>query len=177
MPGPNAESESASSAYRDLFGYLNFSDGAPNARSRACWNQIFREIPKPWTLEGLAQHLLEQLDSVQSEDSGALAESSKARTALQFAFRKVFPHYLTHHADLFFHLNQEVLCQPFFIALMMEATLAALANPQLKSETEQTQAAVAAISNYVGYRPVAVLENCHDFAGSNHAGATRRVRP
>lgn len=159
MPGPNAESESASTAYRDLFGYLNFSDGAPNARSRACWNQIFREIPKPWTLEGLAQHLLEQLDSVQSEDSGALAESSKARTALQFAFRKVFPHYLTHHADLLFHLNQEVLCQPFFIALMMEATLAALADPQLKSEAEQTQAAVAAISNYVGYRPVAVLEN------------------
>ena len=159
MSGSHAESSSASLPYRDLFGYLNFSDGAPNPRSRACWNEIFQQLTQPRSVATLRQHLDQQLTELQSTAGATFAQMDQAKAALQLAFDRVTPDYLEYHKDLLFHVEPNVLCQPFFIALLMESTLAALSDSSLTNDDQRSLSAVRRISTYVGYRPVAVLEN------------------
>lgn len=159
MSGSTAESESASSPYRDLFGYLNFSDGAANPRFRACWNEVFRNLPQPPSITTLRQHLNQKLTELQSTTDGVFSQTTQAEAALACAFDHVLPAYLIHHKDLLFHLDAEILCQPFFIAMVTEATLAALSDRSLSTDEDRAAFAVRQISTYVGYRPVAVLEN------------------
>ena len=159
MSASNAGSSSASLPYRDLFGYLNFSDGAPNPRFRACWNEIFQQLPEPRTVETLRQHLDQQLAGLQATADGAFAQMDQAQTALNLAFDRVVPEYLDFHKDLLFHVETQALCQPFFIALLLESTLAALSDRELSNDDQRAASAIRRVSTYVGYRPVAVLEN------------------
>ena len=94
MSGSHAESSSASLPYRDLFGYLNFSDGAPNPRSRACWNEIFQQLTQPRSVATLRQHLDQQLTELQSTAGATFAQMDQAKAALGLAFDRVIPDYL-----------------------------------------------------------------------------------
>src|SRR5207244_12815940 len=76
-----------------------------------------------------------------------------------------------HHADLLAHLTEADLWQPFFLARAFEAVLR-----QRGPWTEReriVQSALKQLNDYVGHRPIAVLESRPESEPYDH----ERVRP
>ncbi len=71
----------------------------------------------------------------------------------------VLPAYQAHHVDLLGHLSPIDFFAPFLLARMFEATLAARAEAGESNKDHIVQSALRRLNHFVGYRPVAVLEN------------------
>jgi hypothetical protein len=91
-----------------------------------------------------------------SADNPAFQKSSQANEVLQLVWRHLLPSYLDFHRDLLFHQEPEALFNGFFIGRAMEAVL------QQGSPWDEVDriipAAIQRLNDYVGFRPVAVLE-------------------
>lgn len=159
MSRPPADEASLSQLYRDLLGYLNYSDGSPGARFRAGLNNLFALEILPEDPAGICTHLLEQLQQLHDSGESAFSQTQQAERAIQWALRDVWPAYFDYHADLLFHVDELDLCQPFFLARLFEAVLAAGAESSWSTAEQVIPGALQRLNDYVGYRPVAVLEN------------------
>ncbi|APZ96172.1 hypothetical protein [Fuerstiella marisgermanici] len=153
------DNESREQCFRDLLGYLNFSDGTPGNRFRVCLNQILTTSDLPELPQDLKVELLQQLKTLAEAGESAFQEVAQAERAIVSAIDVVIPAYRQHHADLLFHLQPDDFRQPFFLALVFEATLAASHETGWDDSAALAQAALKRLNNYVGYRPVAILEN------------------
>lgn len=147
-----------SQCYRDLLGYLNFSDGTPAARFRACLNQLFSAQDGRFELSGLRDDLLQKLRELAAAGETAFQSIEQAEQAITAVFDWVLPAYAEHHRDLLFALSDDQLAQPFFVAHVFEATLST-ASELGWDQTPLVAGVLGRLNNYVGYRPVAVLEN------------------
>src|SRR5262249_45196950 len=79
--------------------------------------------------------------------------------------------YRQHHRDLLCHLSDKALLQPFFLARVAEAVLAQ-GGPW--HETDRVvRGTVRQLNDFIGHRPVAVLENRQKSEPYEH----ERVRP
>lgn len=146
--------------FRDLLGYLNFSDGKPAPRFRQCLNLLFAMPGFPRNTAEIQTVLHAELKSLAASGEAAFRETEQAEQAVVTALEVVLPAYVQHHSDLLFHLSSEDFCQPFFLAYVFEATLAAAgAGFGPKSSAALVQDALKRLNTYVGYRPVAILEN------------------
>lgn len=144
---------------RDLLGYLNFSHGAPNSRFRGCLNSLFAQAAQPLTPEVLRDFLLEKLRVMSGTGESAFADVSQAAAAVEWTIDQVLPAYRMHHADLLGHLSDEEFFTPFLLARMFEGVLEA-GEPWSADQRERiVGVALSALNSFVGYRPVAVLEN------------------
>src|SRR5262245_5071623 len=109
-----------------LLGYLNFSDGRPDARFQRALNDSCALLggagdPTPWvTLRSWLRH---ESDKLQSSGSAAFRDVSQATAVIGLAFDKVLRAYREHHADLLAHQPDAVLFAPFFLARACEAVL------------------------------------------------------
>lgn len=159
MPRPEPDADSRTQRLRDLLGYLNFSDGSPGPRFRTCLNELFSELDTPWQFDGIRTILLSELKAVATSGEAAFQQTDQAERAIQLALDVVLPAYLKFHEDLLFHLTADVICQPFFLARIFEATLAAASQTGWDDTEKLTDEALKQINSYVGYRPVAILEN------------------
>lgn len=157
-----------SQSYRDLLGYLNFSDGTPVPGFRRCLNALFAAADDPLSHEALQADLLAQLQALSASGESAFQNAAQAENAIRTVFEKVIPAYCQHHRDLLFHQRPEDLSQPFFLACVFEATLAAAASMGWGREEEVVTDAVRRLNNYVGYRPVAILENDREMQVYDH---------
>ena len=145
---------SAGDAARELIGYLNFASGRRDP-------QLFLNVDRLWQeTDGHRAESLRQLLEMSMNDlagtSAAFNDLQQARRVVATAFDQVLPAYVQHQADLLAHLPRDVFHEPFFLARILEATL------QAGDETggEGTvPAAVDLLNDFLGYRPVAVLEN------------------
>jgi len=139
-----------------ILGYLNFSRGLPDTgvqRALNCWWE-FLERPGPWC--ELRDRLLEHLQVLRS-NSAAFADSEQAEVVIRLVFDECLPAYQNHHADLLVHLSDEDFRQPFFLARVCEAVLSQ-GDPW--SETQRiVGGALEQLNDYLGHRPLAVLEN------------------
>src|SRR5262245_28703457 len=141
-----------------LLGYLNFSDGKPDPRWQKSLHDAFvyfldTGVDQPW--EALRQWLVVSLDRLQAAGSPAFRDVSHARGALDLLAR-VLPAYRTPHADLLAHQTAADLFKPFFLARVFEAILSVGVHRQ---EDEQVVGNILArLNDYVGYRPLALLE-------------------
>ena len=160
MSVPSENAADPGECIRDLLGYLNFSDGAPGSRFRQCMNLQFGS--QPYSTNEIRYTLLTQLGQLQQAGATAFTETTQASTVIRAAFDEVLPAYLSHHADLLFHVIDDYcpdepgpFAQPLFLAHILEATLAARAS----QEAGYVERALLRLNTYVGYRPVAVLEN------------------
>ena len=79
----------------------------------------------------------------------------QAEAALTLAGR-VLPAYRAHHADLLAHLDNRDLFTPFFLVRVFEAVLAQ--GVAAEDEGEAVAAVVHRLNDFVGHRPIAVLE-------------------
>ena len=90
---------------------------------------------------------------------------------MPLVFDQVIPAYRKFHADLLFQLEDAVFHQPFFLARVFEAVL------NQRGPWEETKrivdGAIKQLNDYVGHRPVAVLENMRQGEMYSH----ERIRP
>ena len=144
---------------RDLLGYLNFSDGTPSARFRICMNELFvsgRAGGSPLDLQGLLEGSLSVL---QKSGAGAFAVTEQALLIIGRTLSEVLPSYRQFHADLLAHCSDVDFFSPLLLARMFETTLAVRAERPALSSGDAVQEVVRRLNQFVGYRPVAVLEN------------------
>src|SRR5262249_41379808 len=109
---------------------------------------------QPW--QALHDALVERLDALHAEGGSAFRDVEQARAVLDLAFQKVLPAYREFHGDLLTHCSDADLFQPFFLARVCEAVLT-----QRGAWTEESRivrGALRQLNDYVGHRPVAMLE-------------------
>jgi hypothetical protein len=142
-----------------LLGYLNFSDGRPDAKFERALDEVFAAIvetgqPRPWA--ALGQWLDAQ--AVKLGDSGAAAfrDVTQARAVIGLAFGPALVAYREHHRDLLAHQTDESLFNSFFLARVCEAVLAQ--GGPWDERDRIVAGALHKLNDYVGHRPIAVLE-------------------
>lgn len=145
---------SAIDAARDLLGYLNFSSGAHDAAFYRNVDCVLADRDPSAGRNGIREFLQDYLEQFRGS-SAAFQDVSQAEHVLSSAFDDVFPAYLKHQSDLLAHLPEDILEEPFFVAKVLEATL------RNRTAKEPVNAAVADLNDFLGYRPIPVLENGH----------------
>jgi hypothetical protein len=157
-----------------ILGYLNFSQGRPDPRWQKQLNDAYafvagRGAAQPWQV--LHDWLRERLASLQAGGAAAFRDAGQATAVLALVFERLLPAYHRHHADLLAHRTDRDLFQPFFLARAAEAVLAQ-GGPW--DEDERIVAgALGQLNDFVGYRPVAILET----RPRGEPYAHERVRP
>ncbi len=147
---------------REVLGYLNFSSGASDGAFLKAINGLFaiEEGNPPATptdgagasvdrvLAGL-EYRLEQFRS----EGAAFADAEQALGVLRLTgqFREAYDRF---HADLLWGRDAQELWRPFFLGRVFEALLAQGA----PWEEATLNAARDRLDDYIGYRPIAVLE-------------------
>lgn len=144
-------------AMRDVLGYLNFSSGSPEPHFLSNISRIWASLPeKGHRREMLQSALLSSLEGL-SANEAAFRDSRQARSVIEIGLGRLFEAYRSFHSDLFFHLNDSDFDHPFFYAVLLEAALCQ------GGEWDDVELIVGGalqhLNDFVGYRPVAVLEN------------------
>lgn len=144
-------------AVAEVLGYLNFSNGKPDARFQRHLNHLGNELaPVADGSIPARKLLLDGLEKLQLT-SPAFSNSRQARGVLEAVFDTVIPAYVRHHGDLLFHVPVATIYQGFFVARVFEAALAA-GGPWDERERIATTC-LDRLNDFLGHRPVAVLEN------------------
>lgn len=161
-------------ALQEILGYLNFSSGASDTaflrRLNELWQAMDTATVPAEQLRTTAQQLLSQKLNELSATNPAFRDAQQARGALPLIFDLVPAAYREHHRDLLFHQTDASLFGPFFLGRVAEAVLSA-GGPW--NETDRIVVdALSRLNDFVGYRPVPVLEN-HKHEPYPH----ERVRP
>jgi hypothetical protein len=143
-------------ALKDILGYLNFSSGAADAR----FQQNLDRLHRLFALEDgvpLVRRLLGQRLENLASSAAAFQNSEQARSVLSLVFDRVIPAYRQHHADLLFHLKAEDFYRPFWVARVAETVLSQ--GPPWSSSERIVPGALRQLNDFLGHRPVAVLES------------------
>ncbi|TWU27081.1 hypothetical protein Pla52o_09400 [Novipirellula galeiformis] len=151
---------------RRLAGYLNFSSGTSDPATFAAWNQVYQQAsagdplsgPPAWLV--LKDWMNETLDSLQASQS-AFRDTSQAKRVVKILWSDLLPAYVDYHRDLLFHQQPELLFNGFFMGRAADVILAIAFGKQDSplSDDAIVEMAIEQLNDYVGYRPVPVLEN------------------
>jgi hypothetical protein len=157
-----------------LLGYLNFSQGRPDPRWQKQLNDAHafvagRDAEAPWQV--LHDWLRERVEALPASGAAAFRDVTQARAVLSLVFERLLPAYREHHADLLAHRGDRDLFQPFFLARACEAVLAQ--GGPWDADGRIVAGALNQLNDFVGYRPVAVLETRPRGEPYDH----ERVRP
>jgi hypothetical protein len=146
---------------RQVLGFLNFSSGKIDLKTLSALNRLYALAVPTTPFEGLPawlqiqQWLQDELVRL-SESNPGFADSEQATATLELVWLNFLPAYLDFHRDLLFHQEPEAIFNGFFLGCAMEAVILQ-AGPW--SETDRiVPAAIAQLNDFVGHRPVAVLE-------------------
>eukprot|EP00913_Durusdinium_trenchii_P035305 g33035.t1 len=152
----NSSAYLSSEAVREILGYLNFSNGKPDLGFQRNLNQLCGELPDDGQLDTLRETLLSGARELR-KSTPAFADTTQAESALNLLVDHALPAYRRFHSDLLFHVDVAEFEQPFFIVKVLEAILAQ-GSPW--NETDRiVDGAIQSLNDFVGVRPVAVLEN------------------
>lgn len=160
-------------ALRRLAGYLNFASGVSDAATASAWNEVYNVATQGDPLSGLPAWLAVQdwisktLDRLQAEQP-AFRDTTQATRVVKLLWSDLLPAYLDFHRDLLFHQEPEILFNGFFMARAADAILAvgfSDASGDNLGDERIVRAAIDRLDDFVGYRPVAMLENrqCHPY--------------
>jgi hypothetical protein len=167
---PNASPWNEQQALQDVLGYLNFSNGKPDARFQSNLNHLHTLLSPQGDVVPLRGVLSDRLAELR-KTSPVFRESSQAEAVISLVFDGVIPAYRRFHADLLYHLEPADFYQAFFVARAAEAVLSQ-GGPW--HETERIVAgALARLNDFIGHRPVAVLENGCSRTSTNGSGPFR----
>jgi hypothetical protein len=150
--------------WQSLLGYLNFSEGKPDPRFHGQWHAAFRFAEQTThagssTSSRLAALLEEQLTALHDAGSAAFREIGQARIVLRAALRELPATYRRHHRDLLAQQSDDALFTPFFLARACEAVLTTRAASGQSDSARLAEDALGRLNDFVGYRPIPVLEN------------------
>ncbi|MEM7784188.1 MAG: hypothetical protein AAF623_12605 [Planctomycetota bacterium] len=147
-----------------VLGYLNFSNGNHDGRFFSNLNAIFSlqaskdsdhegSIPLYQTVLTCLRQRLTQI----TESNPTFKDSEQAKRAIEIAGSHLLPSYLDFHADLLFHQETDCIFNSFFLGRAFERVLANLRDE--KDNSVLCQIVIKQLNDFVGHRPVAVLEN------------------
>jgi hypothetical protein len=144
-----------------LLGYMNFSSGPMDARILAASNRLYADAITGNPFEGLpawlqVQQWLQDTLVRLAESEPAFRDHSQAASILELVWLHLLPGYLDFHRDLLFHQEPEGVFNGFFLGKAIEA--AVLQGPPWEDTDRVAGNAVRHLNDFVGYRPVAVLE-------------------
>lgn len=142
-----------------ILGYLNFSAGKPDPRFQKQVDEAFAALDRPGTAQPwltLRDALHAELAALKGAGAGAFHESAQAEAVLALTFDRLLSAYRAHHADLLFHQPDRGLFQPGFLVRAFEAVLAQ-GGPWDEGD-RIVGGALMRLNDYVGYRPLAILE-------------------
>ncbi|WP_182867100.1 hypothetical protein [Stieleria mannarensis] len=160
--------ESISDSLKRLAGYLNFSSGSSDPAIAALWNEAYYHASQGNPLTGTPAWLvlnnwIEQTLVSMAESTSAFAEITQARDVARLLLSELLPAYMDYHRDLLFHQEPEVLFNGFFLARAAESLLRLYGEQPPGGDdaamADLVQQAILELNDFVGYRPVAVLEN------------------
>jgi ketosteroid isomerase-like protein len=155
-----------------VLGYLNFSSGAFDPAVWGGMNELYAtveggagagggtgEAPDAW--RQVVGYLARRLDELERH-APAFRDASQARGVLRLLGDGVLPGYRQFHADLLEHQPPGGLERPYFIMSAAQVILRG-GGPWPEAGTPEwtpaVDAAIDQLNDYVGWRPVAVLEN------------------
>ncbi|MFM7136657.1 MAG: hypothetical protein ACKO1M_06260 [Planctomycetota bacterium] len=152
-----------------VVGYLNFSSGAFDASVWRAMSDLYAVVEPP-AADGTVIERPDAAALVEVAITGRLGEleatqpafrdASQARRMLRAVFAGLLPASRRFHADLLEHQPPGGVERPFFVMAAAQAVLAELATGDLADDDERlVAAALERLNDYVGWRPVAVLEN------------------
>lgn len=153
----------------DVVGYLNFSEGAPDPAFHRNLSDLYRSIDlqrdepsagdQSATVHLLVEWLRHQIAELDQPD-GPLGDVSQAKAVLSLVVDHFRPAYRDFHRDLLWSRRRDQLWTPFFFGRVCEVVLAQ--GPPWPTEgaavTEIITQARDRFDDYLGYRPVPVLE-------------------
>lgn len=161
----NASAESLRESLRRLAGYLNFSSGQCDVLTLTAWNEAYEAASDGDPLSGppaflvLKDRLIETLDELHSEHS-AFRDIAQGRRVVQLLWSELLPAYFDFHRDLLFHQEPEVVFNGFFLARAAESILPLITEEMPEADDATVvQTTIERLNDFVGYRPVAMLEN------------------
>ena len=155
-----------------VLGYLNFSAGAFDPAVWRGWSDLFAAV-EPEAEDGPRERadatatvldLLKERLVVLEAAEPAFRDARQARLVLSILGERLLPGYRAFHGDLLEHQPPGAIERPFFVAAAAQALLAGgIPEADGAADAKAIGAAVAAaigrLNDYVGWRPVAVLEN------------------
>ena len=148
----------AATALEQVLGYMNFSAGPADPKVFAAVDEAFgiaaKVSPSPHLL--LGSWLRTRLRQLQSE-SPAFAEAEQADGVVNAIWDSFFGAYREFHHELICHRDDASLYRSLFVARILEAVLQ-MGGPW-DEPARLVDGAIAQLSDFVGYRPVAMLEN------------------
>ena len=146
---------------RLIAGVLNFGSGNSDAATLKAWNEVYGAASQGDPLSGPAAWLVvkdwlcETLEKL-SKEQAAFRDCKQAMRVIRLLWSELLPCYLDFHRDLLFHQVPELVFNGFFMARAADAILEGGIDGE---DAELVQAAIDRMDNFVGYRPVAMLEN------------------
>ncbi len=153
-----------------VLGYLNFSSGAFDPAVWRAMNGLFATIEPAAGDDTAAGPIVERTDAATrvaailaerletlSATEPAFRDVVQVRAVLDLLFTRLLPAYRTFHGDLLEHQPPGGLERPFFLMAAAQAILAS--DPMGDDPDLIVQEAIGRLNDYVGWRPVAVLEN------------------
>lgn len=161
MEEPSQDKTELSADLLQVLGYLNFSSGKCDSKTLNALNRIYGRALPGSPFEGMPawlqiQQWLQDELAVLASTSAAFADCAQAERVLEIAWLNFLPSYLDFHKDLLFHQEPEAVYNGFFIGRALEAILTH--GGPWDDAQRIVDAATRQINDYVGYRPVAVLE-------------------
>lgn len=159
----------------EVVGYLNFSNGASDPKFLRNMNALFRAIETRPAKDGqsvavLCGWLEEQMNQM-SANGSAFGDLGQARAVVGLLRDHLLSAYRAFHRDLLWHQPDRDLWRPLFLGRACEAILSQ-GGPW--NEIDRIVAgALETLNDYLGYRPVAVLESERQMEPYAH----ERLRP
>ena len=145
---------------KELLGYLNFSSGNHDPKFFRLLNDLFRELPsnnKDSRCSALrAIEYLEQQLALLAKQSEAFRTDDQAGLVLALAREHFIPGYRQFHADLLFHQTDELVFNSLFLGRILERILRQ--GSPWSEHSRIVSAVIEELNDYIGYRPVPVLE-------------------
>lgn len=162
MPSqPDDPQERRERLEREVLGYLNFSSGTSDGAFLAGLNGLFEleesgaaggDRAAPPSVDRVLSALSNRLEALRSQGK-AFADAEQAKGVLRLAvqFRQAYARF---HADVLWGREDQELWRPFLLGRVFEALLmqgAPWDDTALNSARDR-------LDDYIGYRPIAVLE-------------------
>nr|WP_052303608.1 hypothetical protein [Pirellula staleyi] len=157
MVSPEQESERLE--LEQLLGYLNFSTGATDPQFLANLDHLFERsaaVAPIGTWREVGRRLRQKLVEL-SDTSPVFRNIDQASSVLELVWDFTLPSYLRFHGDLLFHQTHDSLFRPLFVGRVCEAVLRQ--GPPWADTERIIDGSIAALNDYIGYRPVAALES------------------
>jgi hypothetical protein len=143
---------------KEVLGYLSFSAGTRDSMFLRSLNEVYAwlaEKQPQQTWHVLYRILAQELDALRKE-SDAFRSSDQTPNALALVFDKLLPAYREFHSDALFHQSDDFLFSPFFLGHCFEVLLSR--EQPWDDEARLVPQLIHQLNDYIGYRPVPVLE-------------------